>query len=140
MVPEEIRAAAEVHHELGPEYSDAVVASFLAKVDSEIAARAETLLASMSQAEPAAPARSAGPAAPAGPADPGNHRTLLKGIAIGATPGGSTLLVAMTGNQSEARHRVLFLLLIWLVLAAGYGAAEVRHRHQPASRRTAIGR
>lgn len=29
--PDDIRAAAEVHNELGPEYSDAVVASFLEK-------------------------------------------------------------------------------------------------------------
>src|SRR5260221_12138851 len=43
--PEDIRAAAEVHRELGPEYSDAVVASFLEKVDREIAARVEARLA-----------------------------------------------------------------------------------------------
>ena len=33
---EEIRAAAAVHRELGPEYHDAVVESFLAKVEKEI--------------------------------------------------------------------------------------------------------
>ena len=36
--PDDIRAAAEVHAELGPEYREAVVESFLAKIDSEIAA------------------------------------------------------------------------------------------------------
>ncbi|MGD0376360.1 MAG: hypothetical protein ABSB01_17475 [Streptosporangiaceae bacterium] len=36
--PGEIRAAAEVHRELGPEYTDAVVESFLDQVDREITA------------------------------------------------------------------------------------------------------
>ena len=37
--PQEIRAAAEAHKELGPEYSDAVIESFLERVDREITAR-----------------------------------------------------------------------------------------------------
>lgn len=44
--PEDIRAAAEVHAELGPEYSDAVVAAFIAEVDRQVAARVEARLAS----------------------------------------------------------------------------------------------
>jgi hypothetical protein len=40
--PDDIRAAAEVHTELAPEYRDAVVESFLAKIDSEIRARARS--------------------------------------------------------------------------------------------------
>lgn len=51
--PEDIRAAAETHRELGPEYSDAVVASFIAKVDREIAARVEARLSGMPPAKPA---------------------------------------------------------------------------------------
>ena len=42
--PEDIRAAAETYQELGPEYHDAVVASFLEKVDREVAARVEARL------------------------------------------------------------------------------------------------
>jgi hypothetical protein len=38
--PEDIRAAAETHQELGPEYSDAVVASFLGVGRYALAARA----------------------------------------------------------------------------------------------------
>src|SRR5262249_43909761 len=38
---QEIRAAAEAHRELGPEYHDAVVESFLAKVEREIEARVD---------------------------------------------------------------------------------------------------
>src|SRR5580693_8246191 len=51
--PEDIRAAAYVHEELGPDYSDAVVASFLDKVDREVAARVEARLAGAPQARPA---------------------------------------------------------------------------------------
>jgi len=42
---QEIRAAAETHRELGPEYHDAVVESFLAKVEREIEARVDARLA-----------------------------------------------------------------------------------------------
>jgi hypothetical protein len=44
--PQDIRAAAEVHRELGPEYSDAVVQSFFEKVDKEIQARIDSHMAS----------------------------------------------------------------------------------------------
>jgi hypothetical protein len=50
--PEDIRAAAETYQELGPEYHDAVVASFLAKVDREVAARVEARLAAPAPAAP----------------------------------------------------------------------------------------
>ena len=50
--PEEVRAAAGAHSELGPEYSDAVVASFLGKVDKDIAARVDARLAGASRADP----------------------------------------------------------------------------------------
>jgi hypothetical protein len=41
LTPDEIRAAAEVHSELGPGYSDAVIDSFLEKVGREIDARVD---------------------------------------------------------------------------------------------------
>jgi hypothetical protein len=53
--PEEIRAAAEIHRELGPEYQDAVVESFVERVGREIDARVESRLAAAQQA--AQPAR-----------------------------------------------------------------------------------
>jgi hypothetical protein len=43
--PNEIRAAAETHRELGPDYSDAVVDSFLDKVGREIDARVDARVA-----------------------------------------------------------------------------------------------
>lgn len=42
--PDEIRAAAEVHSELGPDYRDHVVESFLDKVGREIDARVDARL------------------------------------------------------------------------------------------------
>jgi hypothetical protein len=92
--PQEIRVAAEVHRELGPEYSDAVVASFLEKVDREITARVEARLAEM---------------LPTAPAKTDSRRTLLTGIAIGAAVGGIPLLLllviqARNMSQVAVRH------------------------------------
>lgn len=78
--PEDIRAAAEVHHELGPEYSDAVVASFLEKVDRELAARVEARLA--------AAARTA-------PARRESRRALVQGLVVGACAGALAATVAL---------------------------------------------
>lgn len=54
---EDVLAAAEVHRELGPDYSGAVVASFIEKVDRAVAARVEARLAEMAQTRPAKPVR-----------------------------------------------------------------------------------
>jgi hypothetical protein len=48
--PDEIRAVAEVHNELGPEYRDAVVESFLEKIDKQVDARIDAQLAATRQA------------------------------------------------------------------------------------------
>jgi hypothetical protein len=74
--PEDIRAAAEVHAELGPEYSDAVVAAFIAEVDRQVAARVEARLASTNQAPPAAHE---------------SRLALLKGVVIGVCAGALTV-------------------------------------------------
>jgi hypothetical protein len=78
--PEDIRAAAEVHHELGPEYSDAVVASFLEKVDRELAARVEARLAE---------------AARTAPRQQDSRRAMLKGVVVGACAGALAATVAL---------------------------------------------
>ena len=114
--PEEIRAAAEVHRELGPEYGDAVVASFLERIDREIAARVDARIAGTPQAQPAVPDSS---------------RTLIKGIAIGAVVAGSSLMAAMSGNAGEGKLRLLLVLVIWLAVASGYAISVARVRRQP---------
>jgi hypothetical protein len=102
--PKDIRAAAGAHHELGPEYSDAVVASFLDRVDQEITARvAERLAASTPQARPV---------------ERGNRRTLLKGFAAGVA---SSVAVVLLVVGSKPGHHAL-LALLFLVAAFGAGA------------------
>lgn len=76
MSPEDIRAAAEVHAELGPEYSDAVVAAFIAEVDRQVAARVEARLASTVRSRPAGN---------------GSRGQLVKGMAIGVCAGALTV-------------------------------------------------
>lgn len=91
--PEDIRAAAQVHKELGPEYSDAVVAAFIDKVDREVAARVEARLASTARTWPA---RYEG-------------RALLKGVAIGVCAGALTVAgigLAVSGGSSSSVHQI----------------------------------
>jgi hypothetical protein len=63
---DEIRAAAETHRELPPEYQGAVIDSFLEKVSSEIDARVDARLAAayrqMPQPVPAKPPKAYSPA------------------------------------------------------------------------------
>ncbi len=101
--PQEIRAAAEAHAELGPEYSDAVVASFLDRVDRAVTARVDARLADMRQ--------------PAPPAEQEDRRTLLKGIAIGVSLSGIALAL-VGGNPDERVHRIVWVLMIIAVVCA----------------------
>jgi hypothetical protein len=78
--PEDIRAAAEVHRELGPEYDDAVVAAFLDKVDREVAARVQARLGDNNGAQAARRT---------------NRRSLVKGVAIGMCASGLIGIVAL---------------------------------------------
>jgi len=50
LTPDEIRAAAETHRELGPDYQSAVIESFLDKVGKEIDARVDERMATARQA------------------------------------------------------------------------------------------
>ncbi len=92
--PEDIRAAAEVRAELGPEYSDAVVAAFIAEVDRQVAARVEARLASTAQAPPAARE---------------SRLALLKGVVIGVCAGALTVagigLAVSGGSTGSISHR-----------------------------------
>lgn len=103
----EIRAAAAAHEELGPEYSDAVVASFLNRVEEEIAARVE--------------ARMAGAPGPEAPAIEDSRRALWRGIALGIVIGG-ILVSAIGGNATEHKHRIVLILLVCVVVFAAVSA------------------
>ena len=108
----EIRAAAEVHRELGPEYTDAVVESFLDRVDREITARVDAHLAAASgngQAQPAHPV---------------NRHTLLAGAGIGIlVTGVPSVLVAVGGGGILAKDEASVLMVIAIIWAAAAAIA-----------------
>ena len=117
---EEILAAAAAHDELGPEYGDAVVASFLEKVDKAFDAHVEARLANMRQPRP--------------PVERDSHGTLLKGVALGIGASG-VVAVVVGGNPDERLHRLLWVLLVLAVLCAAR-AAWVRRRPRAAEQRS----
>jgi hypothetical protein len=113
---QDIYAAAAAHDELGSEYSDAVVAAFLEKVDKEIDARVDARLAGRRQ--------------PAPPAERDDLRTLLKGAAVGIGASSIAFLV-VGGNPDERLHRVLWALLLLVVIcttAAGWAGRRLGNR------------
>jgi hypothetical protein len=108
--PEEIRAAAAAHKELGPEYGDAVIESFLERVDREISARVDARLGPVPREQPVQPAQSNG------------RRTLLTGVAIGIFVTGvpSALVAASAGGViAKDQAQVLFILgILWVIAVA----------------------
>ena len=122
---QEIYAAAAAHDELGPEYSDAVVASFIEKVDREIGARVDARLAGMRQPVP--------------PAERDDLRALLKGVAVGVGASGLAFFM-VGGNADERLHRVIWALLLLVVMctaAAGWAGRRLGNRRvggQPPAR------
>jgi hypothetical protein len=122
--PEDIRAAAGAHHQLGPEYSDAVVASFLEKVNQEIAARVderlEAIAPQMRPVEPAPRTRAV---------EPENRRTLLKGFAIGVASSVAVVLLVVAARPGH--HALVWPLVLAAAAAAG---AVVGRRHRPSRR------
>ena len=118
----EIRAAAAAHEELGPEYSDAVVASFLERVEEEIDARVD---ARMAEARP--------------PEAPGqeSRRALWRGIAIGIVVG-LFITVAVGGNSDEQLHRrVLIMGAVAVTIAVTYAVGATRAWRRLANQRDA---
>ena len=102
--PDDIRAAAGAHHELGPDYGDAVVASFLARVDQEIATRVAERLG------PSTP--------PARPVEPAGRRMLVKGFALGVASSIATVLL-VEGARPGHHALVLLAAVLLAVVAAG---------------------
>jgi hypothetical protein len=117
---QDIRAAAEVHRELGPDYGDAVVQSFLAKIDKHIEERVEQRLAS-------APRRSR---RPLDPVRLGKYRTALAGAAIGSVVGGVPFALVAWSLMRQFGSNPALLVVIWVVLLAVYGLAAYRLRRR----------
>jgi hypothetical protein len=118
--PDEIRAAAEVHNELGPDYQDAVVESFLEKIDKEVRARIDARLAS---------ARQAGTRV----SDPALDRQRSQ---LGAMVAGSVFAALASGAAVEwsvhypGSSPVKALATVWAILAVVYIACAWRLRRR----------
>ncbi|HEY2307228.1 MAG TPA: hypothetical protein VGI05_15230 [Streptosporangiaceae bacterium] len=119
--PDEVRAAAEVHNELGPDYRDAVVESFLEKIDKEVGARIDAQLAS---------ARQAGTRIP-DPALLDRKRSQLAAMAAG-----SVLAALASGAAVEwsihypGSSPAKALATVWAILAVVYIACAWRLRRR----------
>jgi len=107
----ELRAAAETHKELGPEYQDAVLESFVDRVGREIDARVDARLA-QNAAQPLAAQRMAAPPAPRPPRPFSVMALALGSIALGIP---ITAIVVAAGD-----HPVGFwgLLVVWVAIAS----------------------
>lgn len=121
LTAEEIRAAADVHHELGPEYGDAVVESFLARIDRHIEARVDEKLGSF----PARPARRA-----QDPVRLARYRSWLAASAVGTVVGGVPLSILAGALLNDTGNNAKPLLWIWVVLLAVYGLAAYKLRRR----------
>jgi hypothetical protein len=109
--PDEVRAAAEVHNELGPEYRDAVVESFLEKIDKEVGTRIDAKLATTRRAETRT----------ADPAHLDRKRSQLgamaAGSAIGALASGAAVEWSVHYPGSSPAKA---LATVWAILAVVY--------------------
>ncbi len=117
---QDVRAAAEVHRELGPDYGDAVVESFLAKIDKQIEARVDEQLASLAR-----PARR-----PVDPVRLSKYRIALAGVVAGSAVVGIPLSLLAGSALSRTGDNSKPLIWIWVVLVAIYGLAAYRLRRR----------
>jgi hypothetical protein len=121
---EELRAAAEIHRELGPDYQSAVIESFLDRVGQEIDARVDARVAAgLGTSGPPAGLRSARPPRHSQPAV----------IALGSMVLGIPLSAV---SAAAGTHPAGFwgLLVVWAAIAAINIAYAIRLRPPDARR------
>jgi len=121
---QDLRAAAEAHHELGPEYSDAVLDSFLEKIETRFYDRVNARLAELVPPRKRLLAR----------LSEERRRTLLTAMAVGVGGVGFWFGLAMYRTAPLA-GRVAGIprgpLWVWLLVvsagACGAGLARIFH-------------
>jgi len=121
--PEEIRAAAETHDELGSAYRDAVIESFLDKVGREIDARVDARLAQQAVQPPARYRRG-----PSGSPMALAITSMALGIPISA--------IAVAAGTHPAG--IMGLLVVWIAITAiniAYNVSYSARWRQPPDRR-----
>ena len=116
--PDEIRAAAEIHRELGPEYDKAVVESFLDRLNTEIDARVNARLREHDLQVPAPRSKPA----------PSGMALALGSIALGIP---ITAIVASAGPHPVGLPGIL---VVWLAIAV-INVAYALHWRPPGQRR-----
>jgi hypothetical protein len=119
LTPGEVRAAAEVHRELGAEYSDAVIESFLDRVDRRVAERVDREVAAR-----------LGPASRQDlvpPGQPNSRFILLTGVAIGIFAAGlPSVMIAESKGAITAKDETALLVIIGLLLGVVAAVAALR--------------
>jgi hypothetical protein len=125
LTTEDVRAAAEVHRELGPDYGDAVVESFLAKIDQQIEARVDERLAGLT-----GQARLARRRRPADPVRLSKLRIALAGVVAGSIVAGVPLTIMFAKERSASPVSANAVIVFWVVLVVIYGLAAVRLRRR----------
>jgi hypothetical protein len=98
LTPDEVRAAAETHGELGPDYQTAVIESFLDKVGREIDARVDSRLAMVQP----------GVAAPKQPGRGGPLALAIVSLGVG---------IPLTGIIEGLHGGIVALAIIWAAIA-----------------------
>lgn len=136
LTPDEIRAAAETHHELGPDYQSAVIDSFLDKVGREIDARVDARLAGLLPGQPGQypqPGQYAQPQPYAQPGPPARRERSAFALAVVSMAFGiplSGIAVAAGSNPTGLAG----LVVIWLAIAV-INVAYCLHLRPPSDRR-----
>jgi anti-sigma factor RsiW len=108
LTPDEIRAAAETHRDLGPDYQSAVIESFLEKVGREIDARVDARVAAAQPYMPSAP-----PAAPVKPASRERSAFVLAIVSMSL----GIPLTALTVTAGTHPVGIAGLPVVWLAIA-----------------------
>jgi hypothetical protein len=113
---EDIAAAAAARRELGSSYDDAFADSLIERIGAEIDKRVDARLDGRRRVR-----RSSA-------AELERRCTLWKGAAIGAVPTGLlAMLAAMKGPYPHDKGVVAVVILLWVVIAAGYLNAKWAH-------------
>ncbi len=110
----EFRAAAEAHHELAPEYRDAVVESFVDRIGKLIDARVDARLA-QTGAQSAAPLSVPQPRSQQPAAQPKQFSVM--GLALGSIALGIPLTAIAVSSGSHPTG-IWGLLVVWIAIAA----------------------
>ncbi|MGH3273408.1 MAG: hypothetical protein ACRDNZ_03675 [Streptosporangiaceae bacterium] len=110
--PDELRAAADVHGELGPDYRDAVLESFLDKVGRDIDARVDARL--HGQRYPMQPGQMQAAEPPAARKSPRDKSLALAIVSIAL---GIPLTAIAVGNSDGSGVGIWALLVVWASIA-----------------------